>query len=177
MANICIDCPIRPIMSPILSAILPETPVSISSNIIVGNDVYLASSPLSESITLDSSPPEATLEMSRRASGPLAENRKSRRSPPEAVSLSPGETAARNTACGISRERISDCSSADSAPQAPLRSSDSFPAKSFLALSSEASSFLSSSSLSCCSSAPSMDAARLSLSSISSFSPEHPYFL
>ena len=128
MANICILSPIRPIMSPILSATLPDTPVSISSNIIVGSDVYLASSPLSESITLDSSPPEATLEISLRVDAPLAENRKSRVSPPEAVSLSFGVTTAWNTACGISRERISAWSSSERAPQAPRLCSESLSA-------------------------------------------------
>ena len=49
------------ITSPTRKAVSPEIPVSISSKINVGSEVCLASRPLTASISLDNSPPEATL--------------------------------------------------------------------------------------------------------------------
>ena len=51
-------------MEPILSATLPDTPVSISSNIIVGIWVKRAIMALRESMIRESSPPEAHFESS-----------------------------------------------------------------------------------------------------------------
>ncbi|MNL70255.1 hypothetical protein D3C87_1952290 [compost metagenome] len=50
-----------PITSPTRKAVSPEIPVSISSNMRVGNEVCLAMMDFMASIKRESSPPEATL--------------------------------------------------------------------------------------------------------------------
>ena len=59
MAKTCIFLPIEQIFSPILAATLPETPVSISSKIIVGIEVNFAIIALRDNIIRDISPPDA----------------------------------------------------------------------------------------------------------------------
>ena len=59
MAITCMRRDISPIISPILSATSPDTPVSTSSNIIVGKFIVFAMIAFIDSIMRDSSPPEA----------------------------------------------------------------------------------------------------------------------
>ena len=61
---------------PILSAISPETPVSISSKIIVGKLEAVAISDFRQSITRDISPPEAICATALGETFLLAEKRK-----------------------------------------------------------------------------------------------------
>ena len=118
IANTCISLPIEHIMRPILSATLPLTPVSISSKIRVGIPRNLAIMALMESIILEISPPEATLDNSSGAL-PLAEKRKRTLSAPfrpgsQGATLTSKSEPSSSRKC--SRERISDAS-----PGAALR--------------------------------------------------------
>lgn len=74
--HLTVTVPISCIISAIRSAISPETPVSISSNTIVGNFTAPAIIALIESITRAISPPEATEDMLCNVPFLLAENRK-----------------------------------------------------------------------------------------------------
>ncbi|MNL00226.1 hypothetical protein D3C87_1206520 [compost metagenome] len=62
-------------ISPILIAISPETPVSISSKIKVGNFEYCAKIAFTASIIRDISPPEATFFNNPKSVPLLAENK------------------------------------------------------------------------------------------------------
>ena len=106
MAKTCISFPISHIIEPILSAALPDTPVSISSNIMAGIDMNLAIIAFRDSIIRDISPPEAHFGTSEGVF-PVDENRKATESLP--VSESPeSRTSTSNTAEGSSRKRIDD---------------------------------------------------------------------
>ncbi len=63
MSMTCKESESEAMISPMASAICPETPVSISSKIIVGRLFSLASNALSDSITRDISPPDAIFAM------------------------------------------------------------------------------------------------------------------
>src|SRR6056297_1873467 len=70
-------------MVPILRAISPETPESISSKITGGSDLEIRSKFLIASISRDISPPEAILEISAGGASVLALKRKATESFPE----------------------------------------------------------------------------------------------
>ena len=77
-------------ISPILWAISPETPVSISSKMIVGKAILVASRCLIASIIRESSPPEAVFLSNPKLPPLLAEKRKERLSLPFARYCSVG---------------------------------------------------------------------------------------
>ena len=75
MVITCIFTPISCIIFAILLETSPETPVSISSKIIVGNCIFSDNIFLIESIILDNSPPEATFFNSPKLPPLLAANK------------------------------------------------------------------------------------------------------
>ena len=83
MQSTCADCPIRCITRPIRSAIVPLTPVSISSKMIVGRFRFCAIKALRVSITRAISPPEAVCATSCSGICLLAVKRKRTASQPE----------------------------------------------------------------------------------------------
>ena len=111
-------------MSPIASAMRPETPVSISSKMMVGSCIRLASRALMASMTRESSPPEAIFSMGRGAALRLAVKRNSTASAP----VRPGSVGVRhasNCVSGIpSRASVAqtDSAKAGAALARPLRS-------------------------------------------------------
>src|SRR5574344_294306 len=106
MAKTCISRPISQILDPILSATLPDTPVSISSKIIVGMLVYLAIIALRQSIIRDISPPEAHLATSTGLE-PVAEKTNNTASLPD-EDISCGNNLTPNTDRSNSSERMDD---------------------------------------------------------------------
>ena len=61
MVITCISCASCCIIKPTRCATSPETPVSISSKMMVGKAVFFAINDLMVNINLDNSPPDATL--------------------------------------------------------------------------------------------------------------------
>src|SRR6185437_11558219 len=91
MVITCRFCDNRSMICPTLLATSPETPASISSKIMVGKAVFCAINDLIASISLESSPPEATLLISASAWPLLAVNRKRTTSNPLAPKPPKGE--------------------------------------------------------------------------------------
>ena len=101
MSTTCIEAASEAMISPMASAMRPDTPVSISSKMIVGSCIRSASSALSASMTRDSSPPEAIRSTLCGARPRLAEKRKRTLSPPVRVSSPRSSIAASKTVSGI----------------------------------------------------------------------------
>ena len=101
MATTCIFSPSELIISPIASAIRPDTPVSISSKMIVGNFDFSARRAFNESITREISPPEAIFSTGCGAMRALAENIKRMRSLPDASNSPASATSTTKRASGI----------------------------------------------------------------------------
>ena len=75
MSTTCIVSASETMISPIASAIRPETPVSISSKMMVGSCMRRASIALRASMTRESSPPEAMRSTAWGVMARLAEKR------------------------------------------------------------------------------------------------------
>ena len=95
------ESPSSAIILPIASAIFPDTPVSISSNSIVGSLVLRATMDFRASMTRDVSPPEAMRSRLWSPSPPLALNRNRTLSAPEGESAPEGVISVTNRAEGI----------------------------------------------------------------------------
>ena len=101
MSTTCIVSASAQMISPIASAMRPETPVSISSKRMVGSCIRRASSALSASMTRDSSPPDAIRSTAAGGVVRFAEKRNSTRSRPPSVNAPQSTTAASKRASGI----------------------------------------------------------------------------
>ena len=101
MSTTCMCVARDEIISPMASAMRPDTPVSISSNMIVGSLDFSASIAFRANITRDVSPPEATFSTGCGAIRPLAVNMKRTRSPPVASNSPAGSTITSKRASGM----------------------------------------------------------------------------
>ena len=101
MSTTCIVEASSLMMRPMASAMRPETPVSISSKMIVGSCMRSASSALIASITRDSSPPEAMRSTGWGAAVRLAVKRNSTRSRPVRVGAPVSVIPMRNSVSGM----------------------------------------------------------------------------
>ena len=97
----CMLLPISARIEPTIEATSPDTPESISSKIIAGSPELFASTDFRQSITLDSSPPEAHFDSSSGSTCLLALKRNLMSSIPEGPGAGKGVTEASNLAWGI----------------------------------------------------------------------------
>ena len=101
MSTTCIVAESDSMISPMASAMRPETPVSISSKMTVGSCMHRASRALRASMTRESSPPEAIRSTGWGVALRLAVKRKTTLSRPVRPSSASGVSATSNTVSGM----------------------------------------------------------------------------
>ena len=107
MSTTCIEAESEAMISPMASAMRPETPVSISSKMIVGSCIRSASRAFRASITRESSPPEAMRSTGCGVIRGLAVKRNCTLSRPVRPGSARGVRAMRKTVSGMpSRARV-----------------------------------------------------------------------